>query len=347
MKASFVSSSSISQALRYSVAKSQAALVNAQKELSTGWVADKGLTFGARMSQSINFNRELERMESIVSSNALATTRLTATQDGLDQINSILQSFMSLLTSASSSTTISVTKDAATDTLKRLTSVLNTNLNGEYLFAGINTDAKPIDDFFAEGSQSKAAYDAAYAQYLADTGADPDNPFPTAADMDTFMDTYVEPLFLGAEWSNWSSASDQSIVNRISLNETVETSASANDGSMRKLAMATTIISQLLSDDLPVDVRKSLIDRAHKLVAGSLGDLVNLQSRTGLAEKRVTDASERLTTQTGLIEKHIVATESVDPLEAKTRVDELLTRIQESYALTARLQQLSLLKFLS
>jgi flagellar hook-associated protein 3 FlgL len=38
--------------------------------------------------------------------------------------------------------------------------------------------------------------------------------------------------------------------------------------------------------------------------------------------------------------------ESVDPAEASVRLNELQTRMEASYSLTARLQQLSLVKYL-
>ena len=39
--------------------------------------------------------------------------------------------------------------------------------------------------------------------------------------------------------------------------------------------------------------------------------------------------------------------EGVDPYEAATRVSALVSQIETSYALTSRIQQLSLLKFMS
>ena len=42
MKSTFVSTNSISQAMRYSILRSQAELTKAQKEVSTGRVADVG-----------------------------------------------------------------------------------------------------------------------------------------------------------------------------------------------------------------------------------------------------------------------------------------------------------------
>lgn len=348
MKASFVSSSAISEAMRYSLMKTQAALVKAQKEQSTGFFADKGLSLGARSSQSITFNRELERINGIVDSNTVASARLSSTQQALGQISNAAQTFLSVLTTAVAGDALPhVTGNGAKDMLASLSSLLNTSLNGEYLFAGINTDVKPINDFRDPASPGKVGFEDAYQQYLMDTGADPANPFPNVSDMDTFITTYVEPQFLGADWQNWSNASDQRIVNRIALNETTETSVSANNDGVRKLAMAAMMINELMSGDLSKDVRQSVVERALSLVGQSIGDIDNLRSQTGIAEKRVSDASDRLNLQSTLLEKHILTTEGVDPYEAATRVSDLLSHIETAYSITARIQQLSLLKFLS
>jgi flagellar hook-associated protein 3 FlgL len=51
--------------------------------------------------------------------------------------------------------------------------------------------------------------------------------------------------------------------------------------------------------------------------------------------------------QTDLLEKNINDLEGVDPYKASTRVTTLLQQIESSYALTTRIQQLSLVKFLT
>jgi flagellar hook-associated protein 3 FlgL len=48
-----------------------------------------------------------------------------------------------------------------------------------------------------------------------------------------------------------------------------------------------------------------------------------------------------------VMELHIQKLEGADPYEASTRVSTLMTQIETSYALTARIQQLSLAKYLS
>ena len=102
MKASFVSSSAISQALRYSMLRTQNDLVQAQKEAATGKLADSGLVLGARTAQAVSFARDFERLNGIVDSNALVSSRLSSTQTALGQLSGAAQDFLSTLTAAAS-----------------------------------------------------------------------------------------------------------------------------------------------------------------------------------------------------------------------------------------------------
>ena len=347
MKASFVSSLAVSQAMRYSTMRTAGNLVQAQKELDTGKVYDSGLALGARTAQTVTFARDLERLNGIVDSNGLVLARLTATQEALGHVTSAAQDFLGVLTaSVSGDAAASVTRDSARSALDALTSILNTPFNGEYIFAGINTDVKPLDGFGA-GSPAKTAFDAAFQAHFTFAQNDPQAANITAAQMDAFMTTALEPQFLGAGWqANWSNATDQKIVSRIALNETTETSVSANNEGMQKLAMAAAAISDLFDSNLSTAGKQALVNRAVGLVGEAISSLAELQSQTGVVEQRITAASDRMKMQADLFERSIIETEGVDPYEAANRVKELLSHIETSYALTARIQQLSLLRFL-
>lgn len=349
MKATSVSSAGISNAMRYSQMRMQVDLVKAQKELDTGKVADTGLALGARTAQSVTFARDLDRLKTIVDSNGLVTSRLTSTQDALSQVADQVQTLLSSLTStASGDLTNKITSNSGKAALQSLTSILNTSINGEYLFAGTNTDVKPLDDFTAAGSPAKAAFDASFQTYFGFGQNDPAAANISATDMDNFLTTAVEPQFLGAGWqANWSSATDQPIVSRIALNETTETSVSANTDGIRKFAMAASLVSQLIDSNVSEDAKKTVVNRALALVGESLSDLGQTRAQTGIVQQRVADANTRMDTQVDLFNKHILDLEGVDPNEAATRVNDLVTHIQTSFALTARIQQLSLLNFLT
>ena len=58
------------------------------------------------------------------------------------------------------------------------------------------------------------------------------------------------------------------------------------------------------------------------------------------------DISERIKLQVDLFTNNIRDLEGVDPYEASTRISSLMTQIETSYTLTARIQQLSLVRYL-
>lgn len=348
MKAVSVSSAAISNAMRYSQTRLQVDLVKAQKELDSGKVADTGLALGARSAQAVNFHRDLDRLNAIVDSNALVAARLKSTQDSLSQIVSATQSLVNALTVAvAGDAPDSVTAKSGSTALQSLSTILNASMNGEYLFAGANTDVRPLDDYLSPSSPAKAAFDAAFLSHFGFTKDDPAAAGISAADMETFMAVVVEPQFMGSGWgANWSSATDQTIVSRIALNETTQTSVSANNEGLRKVAMAATLAFEAFSGNLSEEARTAVAQRAQALAGEAVADLGQLQSQTGIIQNRVSDASTRINTQIDLFERHILDLEGVDPYEAANRVNDLMSHIQTSFALTARIQQLSLLNYL-
>ena len=85
----------------------------------------------------------------------------------------------------------------------------------------------------AAGSPAKAAFDTAFQTYFGFPQIDPAAANISKPDMTNFLNTEVEPQFLGAGWqTNWSNATDQTIVSRITLTETTNTSVSANQAAL-------------------------------------------------------------------------------------------------------------------
>ena len=108
----------------------------------------------ARTAQSVTFSRDLDRLNVIVDSNGLVAARLVIDADlarpALRRradlpVQPDHRRLGRLLAAASRSR-------PARRPSSSLTSILNTSVNGEYLFAGTNTDVKPINDFTAAGS---------------------------------------------------------------------------------------------------------------------------------------------------------------------------------------------------
>lgn len=349
MKSSYVSSNAISQALRYSMMKMQTDLVSAQKESTTLRVADVGLALGSRTSETVSLARDVSRLNGIIDSNALVSSRLTSTQDVLSQLTAQAEELRSTLSAAVSGTSDrGVVQAGGAAMMDLLTSSLNTSINGQYLFAGINTDVRPVADFSDPSSPARAAFDTAFQTYFGFSQTDADAADITSAEMEDFLTNVVEPQFLGSGWeTNWSSATDDGIVSRIALNETAETSVSANITGLRKLAMVSAITSSFMQGNFSEAATKAVTERALALTVESISEITDRQALVGVTQQRVTNASERIDTQIGVFESTISDMESVDPYEAATRVSALVSQIETAYALTSRIQNLSLLKYMS
>lgn len=348
MKVSFVSSQAISSALRYQTARLQADLTNATKEISTLRVADTGLALGARSSISVSLHREMERLEGITDSNALAAARLKSTQLGLQQLTDVagdlLSNYSSTLSGAGDA---SIAQQQAAKILSLMSSVLNTNVNGENIFAGINTDVQPFNDFLDTSSPNRAAFDAAFSSHFGFAAGDPATAGITAADMNAFLATVETDILGNAGWQNWSNATDQTISSRITLTETAQTSVTANIAGFRKLAVAAATVAAVFGSGISEEARAAVLEHGIRFLGEAVADLANQQGYTGVTQQRLTQASDRISMQVDLLKGSIQSLEGIDEFEAAAKVNGLKTQLEVAYSLTASMQKLSLLNYLS
>ena len=100
MKTTQISTSSMTSAMRLSLAKTQLKLAEAQKEVTTGRHADVGAALGYKTGQALSLRQEHARLKTIIDSNSVVSTRLSATQAGLQQLTDDAQLFVSQLIGA-------------------------------------------------------------------------------------------------------------------------------------------------------------------------------------------------------------------------------------------------------
>ncbi|MGR6432009.1 flagellar hook-associated family protein [Rhizobium sp. PAMB 3174] len=350
MDTSSISNLSVQNAMRLTIRQSQNELVDAQKEVVTGTHADLGVALGAKTSQSIDLNRDVMRIQSLMDTNSLVSQRLDASQAALEQMSNNASDIMSALVALSGSddqSTLSTAVQSASNALQAFTGLANTSLNGEYLFAGINTDVQPMTDYTESGNAAKAAFDDAFLTYFGFTQDDSAASTITATDMEDFISNTVEPMFTGSDWqTNWSSASDQNMTSRITKSEVVDSSTNTNTDGMRYFALSAVLSVELLGTNIASDVRQVVSDAAINYAGQAISGVDYQRTQLGLSQSRVSKADDTLSEQKNIIETHLSDLEGVDAYEASTRVNNLLAQVEASYTLTSRIQQLSLVNFL-
>lgn len=349
MKTTFISTSSMSAATRQALIRVQQELADAQKEMNTSRLADVGKTLGYRTGDTISLRQEHSRLTTIIETNSTVSTRLTATQTAMQNLVNNAQDFSKqLLGSRIGGSNALGVQTEAQSRLDGFLDLMNTSFGSGYLFAGVNSDVKPLADYSA--NPPSANQQSVAAAFLADFGmtqSDPAVSTISATDMQTFLDTTFANLFDDPSWSSdWSSASTQNMRSRISTTEMVETSTNANEEAFRKLAMVYTMVADLGTGNLGQPAFETLIDKATQMINEAVQSLGDLQSKLGISQQRVKDASDRMSLQIDIIDNNVTSLEGVDPNEAATRVNSLLTQIETSYALTARIMGLSILNYL-
>lgn len=347
MKMTPVSTNAISQALRLQVARAQAEMIKAQTEVVTGKVADRGLHIGIRTGQSVSLDRDIARLENIKDTNGLVSSRMAASQEAMGQVHSYAQSFMdTLTTSLGGSLDPKVLQTQASSMLSTMASAANTSVAGEFIFAGTNTDVRPFNDFLAPDSPSRAAMEEWFGDFLDSIGNPPPSSL-TADQVGAFLDQ-LETHMNGDGWKDaWSQASDQQITSRIALNETAQTSVTVDDIGLRQLAMAAAAVLMLGEADISADAARAVDERAVAWTAAGMNQMTSSRSVLGIVEGRVTQASERLSMQIDLFTNMQRDMIGVDEYEAGTRLTALISQADAALLLTTRIQQISLLKYLS
>lgn len=350
MKTTLISTSAMQNAVRLAIQRAQSEVTDRQVEVTTGRHADIGLALGSKSARTISLNRDVARFDSILDSNALVSQRLSSSQEALGQMVESAQIMLDTLITVKgtqSRNQLDVAEREMRGALQNFTSLANMSSTGEFLFAGVNTDVQPMKDYLAPGSDAKVAFDAAFSAYFGFTQDDPATDTITSAQMGDFLDNHVEPMFQGAAWTtNWSRASDTNMSSRITNTEVIDSSTNANEAGFRDFALAAVVGVELLGMDLGGTTRDFLDDRMISYAGNAIAGLNTQRAQMGVSEGRVTKANEALQAQKDVVATYIGELEGVDPYEASVQMNTLLTQMEASYALTARIQQMTLLNYL-
>lgn len=349
MKTTFISTKAISEATRLSMLKAQSKLIDAQKEMTTGRLADVGKTLGYKAGHTVSLRQEHMRLTSMIDTNSGVSTRLDMTQASLKGLLDGAQQFIGQLIAARDVDIGPTTMQPyAKGGLVAAIDVLNNSLNGSYLFSGINSDIQPVAKYLQNppAANQQVVADEFFAAFGM-TQSDPGLDSVTAASMQAFLDGAFADMFEPAQWTtNWSTASDQDIRSRISTHELVQTSANANEAGVRKLISAYTMLADLGVENLNQPAFQAVVDTAIRVAGEAVKELSELRGALGVVQERVAKANDKMAIQIDIIATHIGTLEGVDPYEASTRIASIMTQIETAYAMTARIQKLSLLNYL-
>ena len=338
-----------SESLRLIAQRIARDLDSSAREMTTGRRDDLGASLGARLTRPVEARIDKAQLEALEQTDAVVAARLEIGQSALTTLQQGAGTLRSALIAAKATPDH---RDALVETargfLSNIVATLGRDAAGVAVFGGRALDGPPVaawDETRAAGP-ARAIRDA----FVAEFGFDQDDPAVATIDraaMQTFLSGAFAARFAPAGWSaDWSTASDATLTTTIAPGETVQTTMSANDAAFRDLTRAVTMIADLGAGQLAGDAFDALVDEALKALAPATGGLTRLQTGFGAAQQRLTDARDSMRTLRASLDEAIGADEGVDAYAAAARVNDLRTRLETTYALTARLRELTLLRYL-
>ncbi|WP_339761230.1 flagellin [uncultured Sulfitobacter sp.] len=327
-------------------------------EVTTGLKANPYDALGHKSADAIAIRMQIVRNDGFLASNALLDGRFLAVETSLGAIRDagqdvLEQSFLAQSSAGQTSAQLSQAARSAIDTLIGRSGVSDSS---GYLMSGTATDTKPMQ-----------GWDTPHP----DTGLSPSGivddvvsgGLNTLADVQTAIDA-MKDIFndlnagdparnFEASFYNGTPATDgggqpnSPLTARISETETIAQTAQANNPAMRDLlrglAMLSAVDVNQISDP---DAREAWASEARDAIASGLSGLTELETNTGLKRTRLADTIAAQEGRGGFLDSERLLLEGTDQYDAATRLTQLQTQLESSYAVTARLSNMSFLNFM-
>jgi flagellar hook-associated protein 3 FlgL len=346
MKVDGISTLNIRNALQSAVSTTQRLLLRAQVEYATGRHEDVGLTLGRGVSTNLDLRSQISAFESMKTIHRIAATKAELTQAGLGQLKDIANAFISALSGARTAQNgQQLAEEAARTAYTAIWQVLETTFDGQAIFSGINTGNPGLTKY--PGSAAESAIDNAF---LLAFGFLPTSPLAiniTPSQLQNHIDTAFQQEFQDPNWNaNWSDASSVTPQTTLEGGAKVNLSTTANSQAIRDLVRSVVSVLSMSKGQLNSSTFSQLADQAMAGASEAVLGIANEQSRIGLGQEELNRSTERITKKSDLLKAWVQDSEGVDQYEAAMRMNQLMTQLEASYAITAKISKLTLANYL-
>ncbi|KTQ94128.1 hypothetical protein NS226_14915 [Aureimonas ureilytica] len=367
-----ISSLTLSNFSRSTIQRVQTQIADAQKEFNTGRHADVGRTLGRVTGNAISYHSQEDTFQSMLDSNKLITSRFQLMDNSLTSIRNASDDYSkALINGTATGTGTAALIQSAQQGLQQVLGAVNVSSGGEYLFGGTHANTQPVKSDSAtlttlSGSIQSKFLDALGITDVSQATADQVNAYfsdagytksGSATARSFSVDFFGTPAVpangatpaVAAVPGIWDGIADSGgAVSSayISRSEQIDTSVNVNTPAFKNTVAAYAMIGALGVDKMGDSARQALTTAAQvKLKSGQDG-IVKVQSDLGVRQNRVDAANTLLTKQKDLVTAAYDRLEGVDQTEAGLLINQLKTQLDATFAVTGKLQNLSLLNYL-
>lgn len=343
---------------------SEASLLRARLDIlsrqsSSGLKASTLSEIAADVPRTVDLQNNIARRDSYTKSIDQSLTRMSVMQTALGRLSDIASEFRSdiatKLSSTDSNSLVTVQSRART-ALQEVGQLLNTRLNGEYLFGGTDLANPPVPNPDSLPTSTMATTIATAVAGLTNTNAATVTAATLAAAQDTTAGNSVFSAFLedpaqgAGEPRRAVPVGDGELMTygiRANANGTAisagdTTGSWARDllrGLMTLAALTPAQMAQGTGFDAVADSLRNTFRSAESALAEETGGLGAVQKQVEAAKTRHSDITTQLNTQ-------LAELTEVDMASTLTRLQATRTQLEASYRATSGLADLTLTKFL-
>ena len=323
-------------------------------EESTGVVSDSFAGLGDQAEQAINLQPQITAIASWQTNLAQTQTKLSVTQSGLSSISSIassLQTSLLGLSGTSSTSTIAAVSAGARQQLTQLTSLLNTQVGGSYVFAGTASDQPPVSSDLASSSLVSSIISSVASVGTAGADATEAATLASAADNTPGTSVFSAQLSTSA-----SAAAGLAPVLQVGQSDTIRSGIVATQGGaataqstgspIRDLIRALATVAGLSgADPTSAGFTQLLSDTSAQLQTIGAG-IQGLVSTVGQTQASATAQSGTLSNVSDALQSQLGNILNADPASVRTQQVAVQNQLTASYTLIADLKTLNLAQYL-
>lgn len=343
--------------LRSRMRETQAEFNALQVQVSSGKKSDSysGLGEGARLSLSLRQTKT--STETFIRSNAATDVRMQQMQTVMDRIKDLTNDMkITAYSGVSSASTPAgqgnfTIRTAARGTLAEIVQLLNSQVDGYYLFAGRSTDAPPMLDPGAVGTPGTPLGSAAALAAANPLGNTPGTGDALYEDIADHLDGTTVGAVPGAVpvryyVGEFSATTGSHMVSRIDTSTDVTYGVTGRDASLNKVTQALYALSVGVLDATNEMGYRQLARRAVEDLEAGFQGIVEQIGALGVVQTQLKEVTVRQQDFITTLDLQIGSVEDVDMSEALSKLGATQTELEASYRMLALMRELSITKYL-
>jgi flagellar hook-associated protein 3 FlgL len=346
-----ISTLAVHMQLNSSINRIQRSLFDAQKEMSSGRKADVMAMVEGGAREPVDLRTMLTETEEYQSTATLTASRLETMQRVMGSVNEVVTNARTQALTGRDAVSRRYLEDMAGGAIAQVTSLLNTQLAGRSLFAGIRLDTKPLQEANTVNAASGFSPMQAIQQVIAANGPITDaasalNVVSGADGLDAIFGDSHSNGNLNFSSTFYNGATTGTVTARLDHGYDLDYGVRADNQAFRQVLEGVYMLASVPYGSVPDDAFAAWQDEAVTRINAGFQGIIDTAGDLGFKQQIVQEAADRHEASRGFLNNRVANLEAADPYETAIKFSQLQTQLESSFAITTRLANLTLTKFL-